>query len=425
MKNILNKYYNNNKETVQNFFWRSLQIFGKQGITFLIFIICAKLLTPFYFGIYNYVLAVTFFLIMLGDFGISTATSKYVAEYEVTNKEKLKAVLFNSGIIILSLTFLITIVTLIFGQWYFKEKYVYVISLLPLIFLSSMTSLYDGIYRGLKKFKQLAIISLIIGFFSIFFVYFLIKSYGLMGALISQNLFYFILLIGLSLGYSEFHFKLNLDVMKEIGAYSFFYGFAILGNYLFIRFGILILGHYGYIEQIATYELINKIFMMLLLPFILLGQVVAPNFSIMSTKKQYYNIYRKSIKYTIIFLVAGIVCGVFFYLILPTIFKYFFTEYFSKNYFNLTFFLSLLIYITNIWAATFDAGILIPTGYANIMSKIYIILGVFGVLLSLILINYLGFVGVFISFTINSLLMVIVLRIVYFIKIKQKLRFEI
>src|SRR3989338_4322157 len=115
---MLKNKYLQHKETIHNFIWRSLQVFGKQGITFLIFILAARLLSQFEFGIYNYVLAIVFFLILFGDFGISTATSKYVAEYNITNKNKLKAVLFNSGIIILSLTILITILTLTFGPSY-------------------------------------------------------------------------------------------------------------------------------------------------------------------------------------------------------------------------------------------------------------------------------------------------------------------
>ena len=82
-----NKYLAH-KETIHNFIWRSLQIFGKQGITFLIFILCAKLLTPYDFGLYNYALAIIFFFIIFGDFGISAATSKYVAEYNAINKDK-------------------------------------------------------------------------------------------------------------------------------------------------------------------------------------------------------------------------------------------------------------------------------------------------------------------------------------------------
>ena len=73
---MLKQKYNQHKETIHNFIWRSLQIFGKQGIVFLIFILCAKMLIPYDFGIYNYVLAIVFLLIMFGDFGISTATSK-------------------------------------------------------------------------------------------------------------------------------------------------------------------------------------------------------------------------------------------------------------------------------------------------------------------------------------------------------------
>src|SRR3989344_5375397 len=100
MKYFIKNNYLEHKETIHNFIWRSLQIFGKQGITFFIFIICAKLLTSNEFGVYNYILAAIFFLIIFGDFGISAATSKYVAEYSVTDKDKLRYILFNSLIII-------------------------------------------------------------------------------------------------------------------------------------------------------------------------------------------------------------------------------------------------------------------------------------------------------------------------------------
>jgi O-antigen/teichoic acid export membrane protein len=189
---------------------------------------------------------------------------------------------------------------------------------------------------------------------------------------------------------------------------------AILGNYLFIRFGILILGHYNYIEEIATYELINKIFMILLLPFSLLGQVVAPNFAILSAKKENKRIYDKSIKYTIIFLIIGLVLGLIFYFILPFAFKIFFLNYFTKPYFKITFLLSLVIFVTNVWAATFDAGILIPTGHAKLMAKFYIAIGILGSILSLVLVNYIGFIGVILSMAISSFIMVVGLRTLYF-----------
>lgn len=423
MKKIILLQYLKHQDTINNFIWRTLQIGSKQGIIFIIFIICAKLLSTYEFGVYNYIFTIIFFLIMFGDFGISTATSKYVAEYNIINKEKLKCVLFNSEIIILSLTTLITIITLIIGPVYLKDKYTYFLYLLPLIFLIPLTSLYDGIYRGLKRFKQLAIIFLIVGLFSLIFIYFLIQKYGLIGALISQNLFYLILFLILSLNYKEFNFKLNKNVIKEVGKYSFVYGLAIMGNYLFIRFGILVLGHYNYIEEIAVYELLNKIFMIFVLPFTILGQVVAPNFTISYTKNEYGVIYKKLKQYTICFFIIGIILGSLFYFIMPELIKVFFPKYYNQIFFNI-FILSLIIFITNIWAATVDAGIIIPTGYASLMAKFYLILGFFGVFLSLVLTNYFGYFGTIFSFTICSLLMTVVLRVFYFRKLRALINID-
>ncbi len=88
-------FYNQYKETIHNFIWRSLQILGQNGITFLIFILFARLLSLYEFGLYNYVLAIVFFLVIFWDFGISTATSKYVAEYNITNNLMISVVMLN------------------------------------------------------------------------------------------------------------------------------------------------------------------------------------------------------------------------------------------------------------------------------------------------------------------------------------------
>lgn len=416
---MIKQQYLKHKETIHNFFWRIFQIFGKQGVTFLIFLISAKILSLYEFGIYNYTLAIIFLLVMLGDFGISTATSKYVVEYKIKDKDKLKSVLFNLSLVVITITIIIIILVLVFGPGYFEEKYIYVLYLLPLVFLAPMTSLYDGIYRGLKRFKRLALISLVVGMVSSVFVFFLVKQFGLIGALISQTAFYFILLISLSIGYREFDFKFNKNIIKEIGRYSFIYGIAILGNYLFIRFGILILGYYNYIEQIAIYELINKVFIILLTPFVLLGQVLAPNFTSLYVGKEFKKIYLKSIKYTIKFFLVGLIFGLLLYFILPVFFKLFFIDYYSKNYFDSMFLLCLFTFVSNIWVATFDAAILIPIGFASLMAKFYLILGILGVLLSFFLVGRLGAIGIIISFTVCNVFMAIGLRLIYFIKFKK------
>ncbi|OGJ19905.1 hypothetical protein A3K73_08100 [Candidatus Pacearchaeota archaeon RBG_13_36_9] len=410
--------YHQHKETIHNFTWRSLQIFGKQGITFIIFILAAKLLDPYTFGIYNYILAIVFFLVMFGDFGISTATSKYVAEYNVTDKEKLKSVLFSSGVLILALTIVISILTVIIGPYILGDKYVYVLYTLPLIFLMPLSSLYDGIYRGLKRFKQLAIISLIIGLISLSFVYILIKQYGLIGALISQNLFYLILVVGLGVGYREIKIKVNPQVMREIGKYSFAFGVAILGYYLFSRVGVIILGYYNYIEEIAVYELLNKLLIILLIPFQILAMVVAPNFTEYYAKKNYRLILSKFKKYFIIFLLASIIFAILSYLILPSIILIFFNEYYNKILFALLIPV-IFIYTSLVYCTVINTGIIISTGYAKIMAYSNVFIGIFNVFLSIILINYLGFIGVIYSTLILHILAITFYHAVYYSKIKN------
>src|SRR3989339_341375 len=327
MQKLIHKHYQRHKETIHNFIWRSLQIFAKQGITFLIFILCAKLLTPYEFGVYNYALAIIFFLIMFGDFGISTATSKYVAEYNATDKNKLKLILFNSGIIILGLTIIVTILTLIIGPGYLQDKYIYVLWLLPLVFLAPMTSLYDGIYRGLKRFKQLAIISLILGFISLFFVYFLIKQYGLVGALVSQNLFYFILLLGVAFGYKEFHLKWNSEIMKNIGKYSIIVGIGSVGLFLYTRIDIIFLGTYNFINEIAYYEIINKILLILLLPSTIISQIISPTITKYYELKQFSKIKDKFKKYFLFSLLLSLIITFLVFVFYKPIISLIFPQY--------------------------------------------------------------------------------------------------
>jgi len=418
MKKIIKKYYNKDKELIHNFIWRSLQIAGKQGITFFIFVLCAKLLTPYDFGIYNYVIAIIFFLIMFGDFGISTATSKYVAEYNITDKEKLKLVLFNSGLIIFVLTNIIIILTLIFGHRYFGDRYLYVLWLLPLIFLAPMTSLYDGVYGGLKKFKKLALISLACGSISIILAYYFVNSYELIGAMISQNFFYLILLIGLVLGHHDFRIKFNKAVAYEIGKYSLAFGIAIVGYYLFSRVAILILGHYDYINEISLYELLNKIFMIALIPVTILGTIVAPNFTKMYVQKEYKKILLKFKKYFFIFIFIAIFFAIFSHFLTPYIFLAFFKEYYGPDLYKMMTPV-ILIYASLFYCTVINTGIIISTGYAKIMAYSNMIFGIFNIFLSILLLRHFGYIGVIYSTLFLHVVAIVFYHIVYYFNIKN------
>jgi len=416
MNNLLKQNYHNHKETIHNFIWRSLQIFGKQGITFLIFVLCAKLLIPYDFGVYNYMLAIIFFLIMFGDFGISTATSKYVAEYNITDKNKLKAVLFNSGLLIFALTFVITILTIVIGPGYLKDKYVYVLYLLPTVFLAPMTSLYDGVYRGLGKFKQLAVISLIIGFILIPLIYFLIKSYGLIGALVSQNIFYLLLLIGLSFGYKDISFKINKSVIKEIASYSFIVGLASLGYFLFTRINIIILGNFGYLVEVGYYELINKFIMFALIPFSIFSQVISPRITSLyiENKSAVFNSYKKNIlNVFFISIIIAVVLGIIF----PKILELFLIKYNVSDVvtgMNLL----LILFVFECMMTIASLGFNIATGHANLNMKILILFGFLNLPISYYMVYRFGFIGIIYSTLLLKSMADILFIFIYYRKLK-------
>ena len=416
---MIKNIYSKHRETVHNLFWSTLQVFSKQGITFLIFILCAKILSPYDFGIYNYILAIIFFLIIFGDFGISTATSRYVAEYNAVNQKKLKSVLFNSALIIFVFASMVSLFVLLFGKIIFPEQYIYILYLLPLLFFVPMTSLYDGIYRGLKRFKQLSVISLIVGFVSLSFLYFLIKSYGLVGALIAQNLFYLVLLIFLAFGYREFEITINKEIITQIGKYSFLVGIANLGFFLFTRVDIIILGQFGFIEEIGYYEIINKIFMILVMPVTLLGTVVAPNTTKNFAFKRYNYIKNKLMKESLSLFFIGLIITISAYFLFPILFNLFLPEYNLKLLTHILTLLLLLIPFRFV-SSYITVGYITPSGYVKILSIAIIIFGFLNIFLNYVLINSFGFIGVIYA-TLFSQFLYIATKDTYFYFLLKKL----
>jgi O-antigen/teichoic acid export membrane protein len=394
MTNIFISSYLSHKETIHNFTWRALQIFGKQGLTFFIFILCAKLLTPHDFGIYNYILAVIFMLIIFGDFGISTATSKYVAEYNATDQEKLKFILFNSSVILVSLALIVSLFTVLFGSYFLHEKYIYVLYVLPMLFLAPLSSLYDGIFRGLKRFRELAIISLSVGFISLVFVYLLVSQYGLTGALISQSLFYFVLVIALFLTYGNLHIQFDKQLMRTIFNYSVVIGISSIAYFLYSRVDIIILGHYGYIEEIGYYELINRGFELMFLPFALLAQVVAPNITTYFSKREYLKVRAKLHFFMKLIIPSSILVAVLFYFLFPQVIKIFLPEYYVEDMLIAISILSLLI-PAKIWGVFQTQSFVVATGFAKIIAVSTLLGGVLNVFFDIIFINLIGFTGVF------------------------------
>lgn len=417
--NMLNKTYRIHKETIHNFLWRSLQTLGKQGITFFIFLLSAKMLSPYEFGIFNYVLAIIFLLVIFSDFGISTATSKFIVEYNVSDKEKVRLVLFNSGIIIFFFAAIISIIMFFFGRYYLGDKYLYVSYLLPLIFLVPITSLYDGIYRGIKQFKFVAIISLIVGIISLIFVYILIERFGLMGALISQNLFYLLLFLALGFGYRDFCLKVDKEVIKDIGKYSLVIGIGSIGYILYFRIDTLFLGYYGYIIELGYLEIINKLFSMIVIPLYIFSQVIAPNITRYFARKEYKIVLKKYIKFILLSFILAIIITSLSYLLLPLL-----LDVFLKKYSNLImlqmFNLMMPILFVALFTGIIPQSFIIPTGHYKIITILFLIFGLLKIILNYIFINSIGYIGIIYSSIIVVFFSNMLILILYYNKLKEK-----
>lgn len=381
-------------KTFSNFLWRSVQVLGKQGVVFIIFLLGAKYLSVYDFGIYNYLLSILVLVILIGDFGISLTTSKYVVESD-GSKNAIGKIIFNSIFLSIILSSFLVIFTLIFGQGFLEDKIVLIYFLIPSMVLAPLTSIYDGVFRGLKLFKKLSIITLVSGVFSVFISFFLIKEYGLTGAIIANNFYYLLLLVLMIPFIRMWRFDYDKKIFFNIFKYSFFVGLMSAGYFLFIRMDILFLGYYNLISDISYYEIVNKIFMLLVLPITLLGSVVAPDTTKAFQEKNYQKI-KSNLKNKLLILFLGGIFASFCVFGLANIFLQNSEKY---NFNHLLIFLIPFLFLTPFkYVVHFlEQGYLLPGGYAKKVSFATIFFGVLNVILNYILFGRFGLYGITIS----------------------------
>jgi len=394
-------------------------MFGKQGITFMIFFLSAKMLSPHDFGIYSYALTAVLLLTMMGDFGISTATAKYVAEYNLGKNGKVNAVLFNTTIMIIVLAGGATALMLTFGRLYFGEIYVYVLYLIPLAFLVPLTSLYDGIYRGLKRFRKLALISLGAGLISIFFSYISIRVYGLEGALVAQNAIFLLLLIGLSLGYKGNSLVIDTDIMKTIGKFSLMIGLATTSYFLFSRVAVFVLGKSGYLLEIATYEVLSKLVGLAFLPFAILASVLVPNIAEYYSIGEYGKIYTKFIRYTLVSALCAGLIGLLSYFVYPLIIDFLLPNY-RGEIFAMMLVPVLLSQTALIYSSLTNNLIILSPLYARRDMFLKGVLALLNIPACIYLLNKIGYVGPIYATTVITIIGIVYLQGSFFFYIRSK-----
>ena len=406
------------QRNLSSFLWRLIQILFKQGTTAVMFFIATYLLTKEDMGIYVYVSSVLLLLALLTDFGISTSTSRYVTLYNNQGKQKIQKVFFNSALVIFLVSLLVISSIILFRNTLFPQYSNYLIYALPMVLIYPLTSLMDGIYRGLKKFKKLAILTILNSVVGITASYLLVTNFGIVGAIIAPLTYFSSYLIILLISYRGYQFKLDKKILKDITTYAIYFGIAALGHYLFSKVNILIMGGQNLLEEIAVYELLNKINTELLLPFIVMGHVLAPTIVEDFSKKRFKNIqnqFKKILLYTLLF---GIIFIPLSLVISTGIINLLFPIY-SGNILQ-----SIIIPVTLTFAivipvVVINAGMITSTGHAKLMAIQNIISGAINVILNIIVVRRYGYVAVvWVTFTVQ-LISNIVLYIVYSSKLRK------
>lgn len=391
---MFKKLYNTHKQTGQDFLWRTLQMAGKQGTACLIFFIAAKFLSPESFGDFGYLMAVVGLLVIICDFGFSTAVSRYVAEYKFKQSEKLNKIFFSISIISIGISTFISVIVVVLGGRVFKENYRYILCLLPYLFLMPLTSIADGMYRGLKQFKKLALISIIVGVFSLAASFVLISRYRLIGAILSQIILYFLMAAALFAFQKDFKIRFDTSIVAEVARYALVLGLAGVAYFLYTRVDILILKQFGYVVEIGYYEIVNRIFQMLIIPFAILGQVIAPNTVKYATANDFAEIKDKLKKYAAFCLAIGLILSVSLHFGIPPALRSLLPQHHTPQ-FLLIMNILLVLLPFKVFGTCLNQGFIVPAGFAKITAIATGIGGLLNVILDYIFIDLFGYTGVF------------------------------
>ncbi|MDZ7859201.1 MAG: oligosaccharide flippase family protein [Candidatus Krumholzibacteriota bacterium] len=399
---MLVKKYNKHRETIHNFIWRSLQIGAKQGSTFLIFFISARYLDPENLGLFTYLIAISSLLIIVCDFGFTPSTSKFVAQHKAKGSKSLNRILFSITVVITGIATFVSLFIIFAGKYIFEE-YSLLLYFIPYFFFLPLSSVADGAYRGLKDFKKLSIISLSAAGLALPVSFFLIRNYGLVGSIVSQNLLFFILTAGLFIFRDDIEFKIDKEVTKNIVGYALVIGLANVAFFLYTKVDILILKQFGFVAEIGYYEIINKVFTLILISSLILGQVVAPNITVIFSRNKIGKLLNKFKKYLIFSLLAGFFIAFLVYFAFPYFIRAFLKDYATDEI--ITIFYLLLILLPIKFAGRFMVkGLVVPSGQAKIVTINTFIFGVANVILDYLFIDIFGFVGVFYSTIIVGIL---------------------
>jgi O-antigen/teichoic acid export membrane protein len=147
------------------------------------------------------------------------------------------------------------------------------------------------------------------------------------------------------------------------------------------------------IVEIGYYEIVNKVLMLMQLPFLVYAQVQAPTMVASYCQEGSPGILRKMTSYLTYTTTISLVLAISLCLLIPWVLRHFLPEYYLPGVIRILYiFLFLFIFqnVSNLIGNTF----IISTGHARINMINIIIFGILNLLLDILLVRQYGYMGI-------------------------------
>lgn len=419
MLKLFKKLFSKHLNTINDYFWRFLQIFVKQGTSFLIFYLSSYFLNDIDFGKYNYLMATIFLLSSFCDFGVSVSVHNQVVEVQHKEKIKLKELIFNSLITVSLLSTLFSIIILFTWNNFFIDFSKYKLLVILLIYFIPISSVLDGIYRGLKKFKLLSIVVVFSSLISLISFYFLVSSFGIYGSILSQLILYLVISILLFIFNGKLEHRFSFSHIKNILNYALVIGIGSVAYFLYSRIDIFFLGKFNYFVEISYFEIISKIHGIILLPIYIFAQVISPNIVNYSYNNDYRSLLNKLKKFLIYSLIISVFIVIISILSIKPFISLFFAKYYANEFFTIFYILTFVLWVSVV-NGIFPQAFIASTGDYDIVSKMLFIFGIMNVILDYLFIKRFGALGIAYSTLIVVGLSNLLMIIFYYLRLVKK-----
>ena len=407
-----------------NVLWIYLATFLVFPITYAIRVIYAKNLSLEDFGIFYGLFGFFVFFGFLRDWGMNSAVIYYANKYHVEKRyDKIKTLFWFNQIIQFGLSLIIGLVIFLFRRFIFSTFYPIeqnITSIFPIFILYWITftifstnSLFLTIFQNQKAnaFLNILYFSVIL-VISIFFIFLKIEKYLIppLVYLISGITVVLVSLFYILIHYRKFlilpDFYKRKDLFKEIFRYSNSIIIAGVAGTIFISTDKIIIQYFESAGIVALYSVAFSTAVLLTLFVNPVRQVIQP---IIANKWHIKEI--RTIEN-----IVSMIYNNYLMFILPLVLSFFvFADNFilaiyGEKFINASLILRILVFGVLISIINSFAGITLSSiGKPKVLSRIVIVTGICNLLLSVILINVCGIMGVAIATLFSSLMKLIML----------------